>query len=288
MRITIFTPTYNRADKLQRVYESLIRQKSYDFEWLIIDDGSTDDTESTVIPYLQEKRFQVRYYRQKNGGKHRAYNLALQLAQGDWFLCVDSDDWLADNAVEQIVTCIGKLTDHQYIVAYKSDETGKQLSDDFPTIGNCTLKELSQHYRCNGEFSLVFPIVLAREFTFPTFKKERFITEAVIYDRIDREKSAILLPEIITICEYQEEGLSNNLNHIMKENPAGYCLYFMQRIDYQDSFFKRFITAGKYQCFCRFAKEQKSLYTGKFLITVALARPLGIVFLLYYKMMRGF
>lgn len=288
MKLTIFTPTHNRADKLNRVYKSLRGQYSFDFEWLIIDDGSTDDTETLVQSFLSEKYFFVRYYRQENGGKHRAYNRALKMAQGDWFFCLDSDDWLAKDAIEQIMTYINKEDKRRFIVAYKMDEKGMQLSDNFPCIHSCKLKELDQKYHCNGEYSMIFPIELARKFPFPLFEGERFVTESVVYDRLGAASDVTLLPRVLTVCEYQEDGLSNNLNQIMKNNPAGYCLYFMQRIDYYETFLQRFITAGKYQCFCRFAGKQKSKYIGKHPVMVTLAKPLGLLFLLYYKILRGF
>lgn len=288
MKLTIFTPTYNRADKLHRVYESLIVQTSYDFEWLIIDDGSVDNTENIVQLFLDEKRFLVRYVKQQNGGKHRAYNRALELAQGDWFFCLDSDDWLADGAIEKILDFVYYRED-KLILAYKKDEKGKLLSDEFPeNMGQISLRKLNDDCHCNGEFSIIFRTNFARKFPFPAFEGENFITEVVVYDRMASVETVSLLSQVITICQYQEDGLSNNLNQIMKNNPAGYCLYFMQRIDYYETFLQRFITAGKYQCFCRFAGKQKSKYIGKHPVMVTLAKPLGLLFLLYYKIMRGF
>lgn len=288
MKLTIFTPTYNRADKLQRVYESLIVQTNYDFEWLIIDDGSVDNTESIVQAFLDEKRFLVRYVKQQNGGKHRAYNRALELAQGDWFFCVDSDDWLADEAIKNILNCVYYRED-KIIFAYKKDEKGTLLSDEFPeNIDQISLRKLNDDYHCNGEFSIISRTDFARKFPFPAFEGENFITEAVVYDRMALVEKVSLLGQVITICEYQEDGLSNNLNRIMKANPAGYCLYFMQQIDIQKTMLQRIITAGKYLCFCRFSGKKRSKYIGNYPVMVTLAKPLGILFLLYYKILRGF
>ena len=289
MRLTIFTPTYNRANKLDRLYQSLLRQSSLEFEWLIVDDGSTDDTE-TVVSAFQSSRaaFPIRYIKQENGGKHRAYNKALELAEGAYFFCVDSDDWLADDAAENILKACEGLDEKLFIAAYKQDEQGKRLSTAFPSIRECTLRELSDKYRCSGEYSLIFPTELARRFPFPVFDGEKFITESVIYDRIGAVADVCLLPQVITICEYQEDGLSNNLNLVMKKNPAGYCLYFMQRIDLAASLKERIITAGKYNCFCMFAGEQKSKYNGKHKHLVRLTKPLGTLFRTYYVRKRGF
>jgi glycosyltransferase involved in cell wall biosynthesis len=283
--VTVFTPTYNRADKLQRLYHSLVAQGNHDFEWLIIDDGSTDDTAS-VVEAFDRSQFNIRYYKQANGGKHRAYNRALQLAEGEYFFCVDSDDWLAKDAIEKIQANIHTA---QFILAYKEDEQGKLLSDRFPeNIEQISLVTLNREYGCGGEFTILFQTEFARKYPFPAFEGENFVTESVVYDRMAVAKKASLLPCVVTICEYQEDGLSNNLNQIMKKNPAGYCLYFMQRIDMQAGFIDRLITAGKYNCFCIFAKTNKSRYSGEHQWTVAIAKPFGWVFWLYYKLVRNF
>ena len=110
MMITVFTPTYNRGALLRRLYESLLAQTVYDFEWLIVDDDSADDTESVVHAFVKgETRFPIRYYKQKHGGKHRAMNLAVQLAKGKYFFPVDSDDWLPENAIELLISWLKEI-----------------------------------------------------------------------------------------------------------------------------------------------------------------------------------
>lgn len=285
--LTIFTPTFNRAEKLKRLYDSLLSQSDENFEWLIVDDGSTDNT-NEIVKGFSDNKFPIRYYQKENGGKHTAYNYALEHANGEFILCVDSDDWLSENAVRMISQTLSK-ENANIIMSYKSDQNGKLLSNPFPSIVNrAGILELSYFYHCTGEFSLIFRTEYARKYPFPVFKGERFVTESVVYDRMFVSEKAVLLPEVITVCEYQNDGLTSNLNRIMKANPAGYCLYFMQRIDYHKTFFQRFITAGKYHCFCQFAGKQRSKYTGKYPITVTLAKPLGLLFLLYYKVLRGF
>lgn len=287
MRLTIFTPTYNRANMLMRVYHSLMSQSNYDFEWLIIDDGSSDNT-APVVERFNSTKFDIVYYKQSNGGKHTAYNRALKMARGEYFFCLDSDDWLAENAVQNIITKICPMG-VKFVLAYKEDQIGKRLSDEFPeNVQQIDLFKLNNQYHCNGEFSIIFRTDFARRFPFPVFEGEKFITEAVVYDRMALDESVALLPKVITICEYQEEGLSKNLNHIMKKNPAGYCLYFMQRIDLQITMMQRIVMAGKYQCFCRFSGKQRSKYIGNHQVMVTLAKPLGFLFFLYYKILRGF
>ena len=99
VKITVFTPTYNRAYTLERLYKSLLNQTSYDFEWLIVDDGSTDNTSELIKSFQNNQLFDVRYYKQGNGGKHVAINKGVELAEGELFFIVDSDDYLTDDAI---------------------------------------------------------------------------------------------------------------------------------------------------------------------------------------------
>ena len=103
IKITIFTPTYNRDYIIINLYKSLLIQTLKDFEWLIIDDGSTDNTELLVSSFIKDNKINIRYIKQQNGGKHRAINKALEEAKGELFFIVDSDDQLVDNAIERIL-----------------------------------------------------------------------------------------------------------------------------------------------------------------------------------------
>ena len=285
--LTIFTPTFNRATKLKRIYDSLLVQTGIDFEWLIVDDGSTDNTKEVVKGFSTNK-FPIRYYKKENGGKHTAYNFALEHARGDFFLCVDSDDWLSKDAVK-IISQIFSNKQENIVLAYKRDHTGRLLSKKFPSnVSRMGILELEHYYQCVGEFSLIFRTKYAQKYPFPVFNGEKFVTESVVYDRMFISEKAFLLPEVITECEYQSDGLTNNLNAIMKKNPAGYCLYFMQRIDLQDKIIQRIIVAGKYHCFCHLAGKQKSDYIGRYPFLVMTTKFLGSIFLLYYKVLRGF
>lgn len=286
MILTIFTPAYNRADTLPRLYNSLTRQTCYHFEWLIIDDGSTDATPELVKSFLQENRFSVRYLRKENGGKHTAHNLALQEARGEWFLCVDSDDILAPTAVADLLDAI--QPDINGIISYKADFSGKYLCSKFPPdLKTEKFYRLSMVHGCSGEYTLAFPSAFAKQYPFPIFRGERFISESIIYDRMDQCGNMLLLPQITTLCEYQTDGLSGNIAALMKNNPCGFCLYFLQRIDLQQRFFQRLICAGKYHCFRLICGNSNLRYAGKHRFSVALAAPLGPIFRIYYKLFRN-
>lgn len=288
MKLTIFTPTYNRKNLLARVYSSLQKQEIYDYEWLIIDDGSTDGTEEIINSFMNDN-FPVRYYRKQNGGKHTAHNLAVKLAYGEFFMCLDSDDWLADDALRLLMSSLEKCSQSEGVIAYKVDEAENLLSDEFPdNLETSTTSELVINRKCTGEFVLVYPTPLLRKNPFPIFSGEKFITESVLYDKLSKQSRMLLLPKVICVCEYQSEGYTNRINEIMKNNPAGYCLYFMNRIDLQPTLKERVVYAGKYHCFRWFAKKQQSYYKGTHSLSVALSVILGCAFWAYYKSIRGF
>lgn len=290
--LTIFTPTYNRAHFLKRVFDSLLLQNCHDFEWLIIDDGSSDETENVVQAFLSNSSFSVRYIKKENGGKHTAHNTAVKEARGEFILCLDSDDELVPEAVNIVNNCVHNIKEDTVgVIFYKQTKDGKVLSDcidDLP-VNIVGLFELNNVYRKKGEFAFVFRTDVLKQHPFPVFKGEKFLGENVLYDILEQEGWKFLVnPEILEICEYQEEGLSSNYLKIMKNNPAGFCLYFMQRIDMQSNFKNKLIMAGKYKCFCIFAKNQKSKYKGNNQMLVTFATPIGWLFWLYYKFLRGF
>lgn len=283
--ITVFTPTYNREETLQRLYKSLCKQTSFDFEWLIVDDGSTDSTDD-IVRTFSSACFPIRYVKKENGGKHTAYNLALQHAAGAHFLCVDSDDFLAPDAIEVLRKVVSY---DRGICAYKATVNGIELSSKFPSeVKETSTFELYSELNCYGEYTFVYPLHIARKVSFPVFPGETFVTESVVYDRLDKLCKVRLLPKIITICEYQPEGLSARTVELMKRNPAGYCLYFMQRIDLVSNCLERLLIAGKYQCFGILANKNRTVYLGDHRMLTAISYPLGLLFLAYYKLFRGF
>ncbi len=288
MLLTIFTPTYNRKHTLERLYNSLKRQTYKDFEWIIVDDGSTDGTDDVVDGFILEKQISIKYISQYNSGKHVAHNKALDFTEGKYFFCIDSDDWINDEFLSVLHDECKENNPYGFI-AYKADANNTLLSQLFPEhIRECTLFELTNTYSCYGEFSIIIRSDIAKKYKFPVFANEKFIGENVIYDRISQNYKFRLLNNVATICEYQPDGLSNTLNSVMKKNPAGYCLYFMQRIDMQSNLKNRIITAGKYISFTFLAKSQKTNYTGKHKALVKFCYPIGILFLIYYKIIRKF
>lgn len=289
MMLTLFTPAYNRSATLPRLYESLLKQSCFQFEWLIVDDGSQDNTRELVRGFTGEGKFLVRYVYKENGGKHTAHNRALEEAAGEWFLCVDSDDTLAPNAVELILKTAEQQPGINGIISRKTDLQGNPLSGAFPKgVARAKLYELELVHGCTGEYALAFPTVFAKRFPFPVFPGERFIGECVVYDRMDLEGEMYILDAVTMPCEYQPEGYSQGFSGLMKNNPSGFCLYFLQRIDLMPTLKRQAVTAGKYWCL-RWMSRNKTLgYSGKHRVLVFMSIPLGLLFRIYYGLIRGF
>lgn len=272
---------------LRRVFSSLTSQTTRDFEWLIVDDGSTDNTKDIVSMFITSADFSISYYYKSNGGKHTAYNLALEKAVGEYFMCLDSDDFLVYNAVEIILTSALSGYISAGIIALKSDCNGNVLSSSFPkNKTHVRMFDLSEEYQCKGEFTLVFRSDIARMFPFPSFESEHFISECVVYDQIDFLYEMTLVPFVITICEYQPAGYTSSLKRLIRDNPCGFCLYYRQRIDLQTKLLKRIYVSAKYHAFLIISGRKVTEYNGSHRTIIWLSFPIGLLFFCYYKIFR--
>ena len=277
LSLTIFTPTFNRKKTISRTYESLLRQQSVDFEWLIVDDGSTDGTEYLIKQWKNEAPFLIRYIKQKNGGKYRAYNNGLRNANGEMFFCVDSDDWLPNDSVRYILQTKKELDSNEKLagcIALKEYKDKILRGKIYPS--NLKISNLHNIERLgmNGERSLIFKTAVAKHFLFPEKTQEKFMTEAVVYDRYEKY-DFLIKNKVLTTCEYQENGLSCNPRKLMVKNPAGYKLYFAQRIDMAKSTLQRIKYVISYNAFRHIYKGRYFEYDGSHKILVKVLSPFG-------------
>lgn len=185
MTVTIFTPTYNRAYILPKLFESLCAQVSNDFEWLVVDDGSTDDTEKLFADFeLKPHNFQMRYVKQENGGKHRAINRGAKIAHGELFFIVDSDDYLRNDSVEMIVQFWNKRQKECLGLCFRriNYETEKVIGGIFPEYEfYASSIDLHFKYKVTGDKAEIFRTDILRKFPFPEIDGEKFCTEAVCW-----------------------------------------------------------------------------------------------------------
>lgn len=235
-KITVFTPTYNRAYIIETLYRSLQRQSYTDFEWLIVDDGSSDDTEELFARWSEEENpFPIRYYKQENGGKCRAINRGLELAQGELFFTVDSDDYLTDDALEKVACWEGELPKDQKYCGYVGnrgttpDSTPNRLFDGGYLDGTA----LDRYGVVDGERAFVFYTEIHRKYPYPEFPGEKFLTEAVTWDLMAHDGYRMrFYNDIIWIWEYKDDGLTKAGYKVFLDNPQGTALFFRQKADF--------------------------------------------------------
>lgn len=287
IKLTIFTPAYNRAHLLSRLYESVKKQTRDDIEWLIVDDGSSDDTKSVVDGFIAENKVNINYFYQENAGKPAAFNNGVSKAQGELFFCVDSDDLLADGAIDTILDIPLNNDKLAGILALKSDMENKILSDHIPELLKIsTMYKLVNYHGCSGEFSLVFRTEILKDIPYPIVNGEKFITECVVYDKIDENYEMYLLDSVLTVCEYQDGGLSADSYSVMLKNPTGYKIYYSQRIDMALSLKEKIGYIIRYHAFRVMSHDTIYNYCGNNKFLVSLLRPIGPIIAYYYKSKR--
>ncbi len=241
--ITVFTPTYNRAHLLPRLYESLCKQDCMDFEWLVIDDGSTDDTQELFGQWMKDAHpFSILYEKVVNGGKQRAINKAVEEAQGKYFFIVDSDDALAPNAMTFIK--------HSFAILPKDDDSFigisglkvffdgsfihcKPLIDASVGYVDCSNIERPQ-YSLEADMAEVFYTEKLKKYKFPVWDGEIFTPEAVVWDQMALDGYRLRWFDTpIYYCEYQEGGLTDSTWSLLKRNPMGYAMMFNTQLKYK-------------------------------------------------------
>lgn len=234
--VTVFTPTYNRAYILGDLYHSLQRQTCMDFEWLIVDDGSADDTKALVASWQgEENPFPIRYVYQENGGKCRAINRGLKEANGRLFFTVDSDDYLTDDAIEKVIRWEGELPRDGHFCGYVGNRgiTPTQTPNRLFPGGYLDGTALDRYDQVDGERAFVFYTEIHRKYLYPEFPGEKFLTEAVTWDLMAHDGYKMrFYNDIIWIWEYKDDGLTRAGYRVFLENPQGTGLFFRQKAEF--------------------------------------------------------
>lgn len=231
MKFTVFTPTYNRAYILHKLYESLLKQTKKDFEWLIVDDGSTDNTESLVQKWIKESTLNIRYYKQENQGKHIAINKALELTKGEYLITVDSDDYIEDNCIEVCHTLAKKVDNKNNFAGFTFIHFSDKIPYDKEKYGKKEwTKEQDYQWEFHGEMSWVFKISIAKKYPFPIYKEEKFCQESVFFIPILRDYNILFTDNVLVHGDYLEDGLSQNTYRRMLKNPRYSILSFKRKL----------------------------------------------------------
>ena len=250
MTITVFTPTYNRAHTILRLYNSLLRQTYKDFEWLVIDDGSTDDTGNLFRELIFEHKLNIRYYKVENGGKHRAINKALNLADGDIFFIVDSDDYLVDNALERIVYWFDTIESENEkrnfagVSGLKGKPTGQLVGTTFQGDYKDARYAERIKYKIFGDKAEAYYTDIIRKYRFPEFEGENHVAMSVVWAAIGGDGYKLrYFNEVIYICEYLQDGITKSSLSRRRKNIKGtlYAYSKLMRYDFPISLKLRYL-----------------------------------------------
>ena len=277
IKISILTPTYNRAELLKNLYNSILKNIKFglDIEWLIMDDGSTDDTKEIVqnfqdqlfkndINKSDENVLEIKYFYQKNQGKMVAINKLVEESTGDYIIDCDSDDYFTDNAFEIIKKAIEENKEGKDIYGLcflKFDQNGNNMGNNFKNK-KTTMFDLYFKEGETGEKAVLFKSDIRKKYKHELENGERFVTEARMYHKMDEKYKMICINKPIMICEYQDKGYTKNIVKQFKENPFGYYKYFEEILqkDFRGvTFNKRLYAIKHYILFSYLTKSKKNL-----------------------------
>ena len=302
-RLTVFTPTYNRANLLYRGYAALCRQTSTDCCWLIIDDGSTDSTSELVRSWLMEDNFSVvdggfegfsvdapwlhiRYCYKENGGLHTGYNKAIELMNTELCVCIDSDDYMPDDAVEKIVKCWEEKRNPNVagILGLDFYVDGEPIGGYFPKgIETLRIIEMVPKYNHHGDVKVVHRTELLKEVApQPTFAGEKNFNPIYLFHKVDMKYPLLLLNENLCYVEYQPDGMTFNIYKQYVNSPKSFSelrRLLMSRKDVSVGFkFKQAIHYVSSEVRCRNRHWLKD--SPQKTLTI-LAMPLGVLLYFY-------
>lgn len=237
MKISILTTTYNRENELERLYTSLVvnNNSNIDFEWLIMDDGSTDKTKIRIENFIKQNLIDIKYFYQENAGKMAAINELMKHVTGDICFTCDSDDYLVTGALNIIEKYSEKLLDDETVYALlflKKGQDGKISGNTFPEeLHRSDMFSLYFREQIEGEKILVFKTEIRKKFKHELEADEKFVTECRMYFKMDINYDVICINEVLEIGDYQKDGYTKNILDVFKNNPLGYYMYFKEILE---------------------------------------------------------
>lgn len=245
-KISIFTPTYNRGKLFDRLYNSLVNQTFKNFEWIIVDDGSTDNTKDIIDSLIKKSEIVIKYYYKNNGGKHTAINYGVKKAEGELFFIVDSDDYLTKDSLEMVWKSWSDIPESEK--SSFAGVGGLRGYSDTKIIGkgfnldcfDATTLELRYKLRFKGDKAEVFRTELLKSYMFPEYKGEKFVTEALIWNRIASDGYKLRwFNKIIYIGEYLDDGLTKKYEKLMINNWNATYQYYIELVRYDIPFIEK-------------------------------------------------
>ncbi|MEC5424024.1 glycosyltransferase family 2 protein [Virgibacillus sp. C22-A2] len=286
-KLTVFTPTYNRAFCLSKCYESLKQQSCKDFAWLIIDDGSTDNTRGLVKGWMKENVIPINYYWQENQGMHGAHNSAYERINTELNVCIDSDDYMPIDAVEKILAFWEKYGNKKVsgIIGLDSTSESKVIGTKLPVdLNTSTLFDLYNKHGVTGDKKLVYRSELTKKYPYPLFTNEKYVGLAYKYYMLDKSFEMLLMNEVLCCVEYLPDGSSRNMLKQYRSNPRGFSFYRkeLMGLPFASKVFK-FRQAVHYVSSSLLSKNHSFIRETPNKTITILAIPVGLLLYLYIK-----
>lgn len=289
MLLTIFTPVYNRGHLIRRVYDSLCRQSSFGFEWLVINDGSTDDTDGTLRDIIANHSlpFAINYISRENRGLMRTINQALDLAKGELFCRIDSDDYATDKLVASVVRYWPVMAKDEHIcsLAFLSqDEYGQTIGrHPFKDLQRCSFTDYRSRFGGTGDRNEVMKTAVFRLFKFPEFEGEKFCPEGLVWNRIAKRYDALYIPEAVYVKDTTSDSITADIYRCLRRNADGVTLYYIEIVKDKSQPIKyRWMNAVKYYRYSSVSKRASAKEMPLFFVLTAY--PAGVLVRLYDKL----
>ncbi len=285
--LTIFTPAYNRAHTLGRTYESLCAQDCKDFLWLIVDDGSADNTADLVRSWQsRDNGFEIQYLCQENGGMHTAHNLAYAHISTELNVCIDSDDALAPGAVRAIRDAWTQVRDRNYagLIALDSDFAGKIIGSGFPARMEETT--LMGYYAAGGtgDKKLIYRTdVINSVSAYPEFPGEKYVALAYKYRLVDQTHRLRVLDRVVCLVDYQPDGHSTAMFREYLRSPRGFALWRKTCMQYPESWKRLVVDCVHYCSSSILAKNKNYLKESPRKLLTVLCTPAGWLLTQYIR-----
>lgn len=288
--LTVFTLTYNRAYCLNKCYESLLRQTCDDFEWLVVDDGSTDGTRELVAQWQSEcNKIKISYLYKENGGMHSGYNVAYHYIDTELAMCVDSDDFIPDDAVASVITFWkeNKNPNVAGIIGLDVDTSGKVIGTELPDVKQIKVYDFYNRYHGKGDKKMVYRTELMRPIQAPEFAGERLFPTCYRYFLLDLEYDMLVLNKPLCIVDYAADGFTNNILKQYKKNLNSFIYYRKFIMTYPNAtLVHKFKFCIHYVAECMLKGEKAWFRESPSKLLTLLAAPFG-VFLYVYIQKKG-
>ena len=280
--ITVFTPTFNRSDFLHRIYQSLCEQTNQDFCWLIIDDGSSDNTKNTVNNWILDNKIEIKYIFQDNLGMHGAHNTAYKNIQTVLNTCIDSDDFLPKNAIELILNKWKTIDQNKFagIVGLDANTDLKLIGTNFKT--SSTTLENFYNNGGEGDKKLIYRTEIINKYPeYPIFDGEKYVSLGTKYLQIDKDFELATLNKFLVIVDYQPTGSSNTMFEQYLKYPKGFLYNRIVSMQLSSSLKRQFIEAIHYISGCLILKKYDFLKNCPKKMLAIFAVPFGVVLYFY-------